>query len=230
MERKAYDYRDFRISKLNEPRFSHIRMVVITWLIYFSLYFITENLIPAEDCHPIHCALDDMMPFCEYFAVFYVGWYLLVAGSLAYYLFYDVSRLRQLDLYIFVTQIVAMTIYIIYPSRQDLRPEFFARENIFTWIMGAIYSFDTNTGVCPSLHVAYSIAIFSVMFKDKNLSGVWKGILAILVLCIAPATAFVKQHSMIDVFAAIPVAILGEIIVYHTSLGRKLCNQDVLPE
>ncbi len=221
MKRKAYDYSGFRLSRIREPQFSHILLLLFTWSVYFILYFVTENLIPAENCHPIHCKLDDLMPFCEYFVVFYTGWYLLVAGSLAYYFFYDVKRFRQLDLYIFVTQVVAMACYILYPSRQDLRPEMFPRENVFTWILGIIYAFDTNTGVCPSLHVAYSLAILSVMWKDEHLSKLWKVTLAVLVVMIALSTSFVKQHSMVDVFAAIPTALIGEYLIYHSKLLKK---------
>ena len=127
------DYRDFRLSRLGEPRFAHVKLW-LTWAVYFVLFFLTENLIPAEKCHPVHCFLDDIIPFNEYFLVFYCGWYVLVFGSLVYYFFYDVQRFRELDLYIFTTQMAAMACYIFWPSRQDLRPEVFPRENVFTWI------------------------------------------------------------------------------------------------
>lgn len=216
MNREMVDYRSFRLNKLNTPEFSHVKLLG-TWLIYFALYFLTENLIPAEKCHVMHCFLDDIIPFNEYFLIFYCGWYVLVFGSLAYYFFYDVSRFRQLDLYIFITQMVGMTCYILFPSRQDLRPEVFPRENFFTWIMGLIYAFDTNTGVCPSLHVAYSLAIFSVMSKDEHLSKWFKVFIGVFVLMICLSTAFVKQHSTVDIFAALPVVLLGEIIFYGKS-------------
>lgn len=212
--RKRYDYSGFRLSKICQPRFSHI-LLWGTWLIYFVLFFLTENLIPAEDCHPMHCIVDDWIPFNEYWAVFYVGWYVLVAGSLAYYFFYDIKRFRQLELYIFITQMVAMACYILYPSRQDLRPEVFPRENVFSWIMGLIYAFDTNTGVFPSLHVAYSLAILSVVWKDENVRGRYKYLLLILVIAISLATNFVKQHSFLDVLAAIPTALIGEWLIFH---------------
>ena len=115
------DYRQFRLKRINEPQFAHVKLW-LTWLLYFALYFLTENLIPAEKCHVMHCFLDDLIPFNEYFLIFYTGWYLLVAGSLLYYFFYDVGRFRELDLYIFITQMVAMACYIFFPSRQDLRP------------------------------------------------------------------------------------------------------------
>ena len=144
MKKPVVDYREFRFSKLNTPQFSHMKLAIFGWLFYFSFYFLTENLIPPEICHPMHCALDDMIPFCEYFAVFYVFWYALVFGSLLYTLLYDPKSFSKLSLFIFITQLIAMTIYILYPSRQDLRPEVFVRDNFLTRLMAFIYSFDTR--------------------------------------------------------------------------------------
>ena len=110
-----------------------------------------------------------MIPFNELFVIFYVGWYALVFGSLAYTFFYDVPRFKKLQVFIIVTQAVAMACYILYPSRQDLRPEVFERQNVLTALMAFIYSFDTPTGVCPSLHVAYSLGILSAFWKDPKL-------------------------------------------------------------
>lgn len=216
MKRQKVNYHGFRLSRINEPRFRHLWLLG-TWLIYFALYFLTENLIPAERCHVMHCVLDDWIPFNEYFLIFYTGWYVLVFGSLAYYLIYDVKRFRELDLYIFVTQMVAMFFYIVLPSRQDLRPETFPRENFFTWVMGLIYTFDTDTGVCPSLHVAYSWAIFNVMVKDEHLAKWFKVFLGLFAVMVSLSTSFVKQHSFLDIFAAIPVVLLGEILIYGKS-------------
>lgn len=216
MKRQKVDYHGFRLSRINEPQFRHLWLLG-TWLIYFALYFLTENLIPAERCHVMHCVLDDWIPFNEYFLIFYTGWYILVFGSLAYYLIYDVKRFRELDLYIFVTQMVAMFFYIVLPSRQDLRPETFPRENFFTWVMGLIYTFDTDTGVCPSLHVAYSWAIFNVMVKDEHLAKWFKVFLGLFAVMVSLSTSFVKQHSFLDIFAAIPVVLLGEILIYGKS-------------
>ena len=210
------DYRQFRLKRINEPQFAHAKLW-LTWLVYFALYFLTENLIPAEKCHVMHCFLDDLIPFNEYFLIFYTGWYLLVAGSLLYYFFYDVGRFRELDLYIFVTQMAAMACYIFFPSRQDLRPEVFPRENFFTWVMGLIYTFDTNTGVCPSLHVAYSLAIVSVILKDTELKKATKVLVTVFSILVCLSTAFVKQHSTLDILAALPVVLLGEILIYGKS-------------
>ncbi len=213
MKRQPVDYRGFSLRRLNEPRFSHLKLLG-GWLAYFALYFITENLIPAENCTPMHCALDDLIPFNEYFAIFYVGWYALVFGSLAFTLFYNVEGFRKLQTFIIITQLVAMAVYILFPSRQDLRPDSFERQNFFTWLLGIIYGFDTSTGVCPSLHVAYSLGILSVGLKDRQLHPLWKAALVFVVLMICLSVCFVKQHSAVDVFAALPLGLLAEILVY----------------
>lgn len=213
MKKQRYDYSGFTLRRIREPRFSHL-LLLAGWLVYFALYFLTENLIPAERCHVIHCALDDVIPFNEFFLIFYCGWFALVAGSLAYTLFYDVPRFIKLQIFIMITQAVAMTCYILYPSRQDLRPEVFPRENILTALMAFIYRFDTSTGVCPSLHVAYSLGILSVGLKDNALRPGWKAALTFVVIMICAAVCFVKQHSAVDVVAALPVCLLAEAVVY----------------
>ena len=213
MTRQPYDYSGFSLKRLNEPRFAHVKLLG-GWLVYFALYFLTENLIPAERCHEIHCALDDAIPFCEVFVLFYVGWFLLVAGSWAYAFFTDVENFKKLQIYIMITQAAAMLCYIVYPSIQNLRPETFPRQNVFTAILGFLYAFDTPTGVCPSLHVAYSLGILSVGLKDRQLSRAMKAALTLFVVMVCLAVCFVKQHSALDVLAALPVCLLAEAAVY----------------
>ena len=214
MKKQMIDYRELSWSTVREPRYRHV-LLLLGWVFYFAMYFITENLIPAERCHPIHCALDDLIPFNEFFLVFYMGWYFLVFGSLLCYLLYDADKFSRLQTYIIVTQVVAMAVYVLWPSRQDLRPEVFPRENALTALMAFIYSFDTNTGVCPSLHVAYSLGILSVGLKDRELPRWGKILLGFVVFMICIAVCFVKQHSALDVLAAIPVCLLAEYLTFH---------------
>ena len=213
MKKKPVDYSGFSLRRLNEPRFSHMKLL-LGWVFYFVMYFVTENLIPAERCHPIHCALDDLIPFNEFFVIFYVGWYLLVFGTLAYTLFFDVENFKRVQTYIIITQVIAMACYVLYPSRQDLRPEVFERNNILTALMAFIYSFDTSTGVCPSLHVGYSLGIVSVALKDRSLPLGWKIGIGVFAFMVCLAVCFVKQHSALDVFWALPMCLVAEIITY----------------
>ena len=103
MKKPMVDYREFRLSKLNEPQFSHLKLL-LGWVGYFALYFLTENLIPAERCRPVHMWLDDVIPFCEWFVIPYVFWYVLIVISLGYFLLYRVGRFKELQTYIIITQ------------------------------------------------------------------------------------------------------------------------------
>ena len=214
MKQPVVDYKSFRFSRLNEPQYSHIKLLA-GWLVYFAFYFLTENLIPADRCHPMHCVIDDLVPFREGFVIFYVSWFFLIIISLLYFFLYDIQSFRDLSWFIIITQIVAMAVYIIYPNRQDLRPESFADRNVFTWVLGFIYAFDTPTGVCPSLHVAYSIGIGSAWLKKKDASPVWKAFLVVWIVMICLSVMFVKQHSAVDVLCALPLGLLAELIVYR---------------
>ena len=220
MKKPVVDYRAFRLRKLNTPQFSHLKLL-LGWVGYFALYFLTENLIPAERCTPMHMWLDDLIPFCEWFLIPYVFWYALIVFSLGYFLLYNVDSFKRLQTFIIITQATAMVIYILFPSRQDLRPEVFERDNLLTQAVAFLYNFDTNTGVCPSLHVAYSIGIASVWVKEKSAHVLWKAFVVVAVIFICLSTMFIKQHSAVDFFAALPVCVLAEGIVYGKDYWTK---------
>ena len=214
MHKPVVDYRKLRFHNLNSPQFSHLKLL-LGWVGYFALYFLTENLIPASRCHPVHCIVDDWIPFVELFILPYVFWYVLIVISLGYFLLYDVDSFKKLQTYIIVTQVIAMACYILYPTRQDLRPAQFGAENLFTRGIGFLYSFDTNTGVCPSLHVAYSLGIASTWLRRKAAPVWWKGFVVVAVVLICLSTMFIKQHSFVDVLAALPVGLIAEWFVFY---------------
>ena len=217
MRKPQVDYRKLRLHNLDTPQYSHLYLL-LGWPVYFLLYVLTENRIPEEACHLIHIPLDDRIPFCEGFVIFYVGWYLLILLSLGYFLTYDIQSFRSLQTYIIITQAIAMAVYILYPSRQDLRPEMFPRENILTAILEILYRMDTPTGVCPSLHVTISIGIASVWLRVKNAKPWLKACILLFCLGVCASVAFVKQHSVADILAAIPVCLFAEWFVFFRRL------------
>ncbi len=220
MRKPVVDYRKLRPSNLTSPQYRHL-LLLLGWVVYFCLYFLTENLIPAEDCYPVWCKLDDIVPFNEWFVIPYVGWYVLIVISLGYFMLYSLDSFKGLQTYIMITQGLAMVCYILWPTRQDLRPEVFPRENFLTWIMGIIYSADTNTGVCPSLHVAYSLGIASAWLKEKSASWPVKTVVVIFVIFVCLSVAFTKQHSVVDIFAAFPVCLVAEFVAFRRFYKNK---------
>ncbi len=220
MRKPVVDYREFSLKKLNDPRFSHLKLL-LGWVGYFIMYIITENLIPNNTGTNVATVWDEMIPFCEWFIIPYVGWYLLIVVSLLYFMLYNVENFKRLQIFIIVTQVVAMIIYIAFPNYQALRFEY-PRDNALVSLIELIQSADTNSNVCPSLHVAYSIGIASVWLKEK--SAKWYAKTGIVIFCIlvCMSTVFVKQHAVIDFIAALPVCLLAEFIACGGYWKQKL--------
>ena len=216
MNPERYDYSGLNLKTLFSPRYRHL-LLLLDWVYFLIMYRLTESLIPLERCVPMHCFVDDIIPFNEFFVVFYISWFVLIVVALVRPMLYDIESFKKVQIFIFLTQTIAFVFYILLPSRQDLRPEVFARSNVFTWIMGIIYAADTSTGVCPSLHVAYSLGILSVGLKDKTLGRSRKILLGVWVFLICISVCFVKQHSFVDVLAAVPMCLVIEIMLY----GKK---------
>lgn len=224
MKQPVVKLSEFRLSKINTPEYRHLKYL-LGWVGYFILFFLTENLIPAERCHVVHCRLDDLIPFCEVFIIPYVFWYFLIVITLLYFARYNPEGFKQVMTFIIVTQVVAMACYILFPTRQDLRPAEFPRDNIFTRLIGILYTYDTNTGVCPSLHVAYSIGLVSAWLKERDVHRGFKAFVVVSAILICLSTMFIKQHSALDAFAALPLCLLAELIAYGKSYWKpKLKN------
>lgn len=211
MRKPTVDYRGFSLRKLNDPRFSHLKLLG-GWLGYFAMYLITEYLNPNNSGTAVSCSLDYKIPFLEIFVIPYVGWYLLIALSLLYFALYNVENFKRLQIFIIVTQVAAMIIYITFPNFQPLRPDVYPRDNFLTDIVALLQTADTNSNVCPSLHVAYSIGIASIWLKEKDAKWWIKTLIVIFCILVCLSTAFIKQHSVIDGLVAIPVCILAEVI------------------
>jgi len=224
MRKPVMDYKQFRLKEIGKPEYRHL-LFLLSWVGYFALYFLTERFIPHDACTPVYSPLDDLIPFCEYFVIPYVGWYLLIVGSLLYFMFYNPENFKNLMKFIIVTQIVAMTVYILFPNRQDLRPFFFERDNIFTRIVGLLYQADTSTNVCPSLHVGYSIGIASAFLKESSVSKFTKTWIILFCILVCLSVAFVKQHSVVDIFAALPMCLLAELIAFWPYWKRKVIRK-----
>lgn len=220
MKQPVVDLKSFRLSKINTPQYSHLKYLS-GWVAYLIMFFLTERLIPAEACHSVHCGLDDIIPFCEVFVIPYVFWYVLIVITLVYFARYNPDGFKRFMTFIIVTQAVAIAVYILFPSRQDLRPAAFERDNALTQLVGFLYSVDTNTGVCPSLHAAYSLGLVSAWLKERHISKAWKAFVVISAILICLSILFIKQHSAVDLFAAFPLCLLAEIIAYGSTYWKR---------
>ncbi len=221
MKKPVVDYRKFSFKKLNTPEFSHLWLLT-GWVVYFILFFLTEKFVPQESCRVMYTPSDDMIPFSEWFIIPYVSWYFLIIGSIIYFALYNPDGFKKLMMFWIIVQLSAMAIYIIFPSRQALRPEVFPRDNILTDAVKFLYSIDTDTNVCPSMHVSFSLAMVSVWLKEKSASRLCKSLILLFVALVIMSVSFIKQHSLIDTYAAFAQCAVTELIVYGKYWLRKL--------
>ena len=201
--------------------------LLLSWPVYLALFFLSERLIPAESCTLIWCPLDDRIPFCEWFLIPYVSWYVLIAGSLVWFLWKDRAQFRWLQSYILITQVIGIFCFFLLPSRQALRPETFPRDNLLTRFMIGFYQFDTNTNVFPSLHVIGAVAGMLGFCDTKYFrSAGWKIGNVIVTVLISMSTVYLKQHSILDVFGAIPVCLVAWYAAYCPGnvFGKLFCR------
>ena len=112
--------------------------------------------------------------------------------------------------FVMITYTVTIIIYFIFPTCQEMRPVTYARDNILTHFMQGLYQINTNTNVCPSLHVIGSLAVMFAAWRSKHFHTTkWKIVFGVIAFLISISTVFLKQHSIIDVFFALPVCAIG---------------------
>lgn len=200
-------------------KWSHLIYVAILPA-YLCLFFLAERLV-VDHYWVSYLPLDDKIPFCEWFALPYVMWYpfLVIPGLI--FLLKDGEAFRKYMLYIGLGFSSAVIFCLLFPNGQDLRPAAFPRENFCTEILRWIYSADTNTNVCPSMHVigccGAALAVHRALPKKKR--G-WMVPVAALALLICASTVFVKQHSVLDIFIAIPWSLACGWIIYRPRRAR----------
>lgn len=183
--------------------------------IYLAMYFSVEKLVPTTGYWVTDLPWDSAIPFCEYFVVFYCCWFLLLIGVGLTLLFLDERNFRLYMYNIIIGFTVSLLICCLFPNGQDLRPAVFERQNFFTWVVGLLYSADTNTNVLPSMHVVGAMAACFGVFHSKALSQKWLRIgIVVLTVLINLSTVFIKQHALLDVLAGLLLSAILYLVVY----------------
>lgn len=185
--------------------------------IYLPWFFYLEKHI-TTDYHLIHTAIDDKIPFIEYFIVPYTLWFLFIAVTVGYFFFFgEKSEFYRLIILLFSGMTIFLIVSTIYPNGLQLRPETFTRDNIFVDMVRQLYAVDTSTNVLPSIHVYNSLGAYIVISHCSKLKQYkWVQIFTLLLtISIILSTMFLKQHSVIDVVAAFFMAGIMYVIVYR---------------
>ena len=204
--------------------YRHLWMLV-WWVIYLILFAIVEHEVQT-DYYVMHCGLDDKIPFCAWFIFPYCLWHPLLFLMTVYLAFWDAENFKRYIAFIALGFIPVILFDWAFPNGQELRPTVFADQNIATWLTARIYAADTNTNVFPSMHVIGSAALVAAALYTPSLRKrkLYRVMIPVgLLICVS--TVFVKQHSCLDLFGAIPYSALVWWIVYGVIFKKKKASQ-----
>lgn len=191
----------------------------LKYLIYFFIaYMIGFMILENQDfSHMIitDTWIDQYIPFNEYFVIPYVLWFVFMVLGFAYFVFIDQSGIKRTYFYLFLGMSLSLLIYALIPTGQNLRVQLY-NDNIFQCLVSFIYSVDSSTNVCPSIHVYNSVMMCVSLLKSRKIKQhTWLCFLIIvLAILICMSTVMIKQHAFMDIVWALVLA----IVIY--SIGK----------
>ncbi len=190
-------------------------------LIYLVWFGYLEKTV-RTNYHVMHVALDDYIPFCEYFVVPYFLWFAYVAVGIGYFFFTSREEYYQLCICLFTGMTISLIICTFFHNGTNFRPQVDPQQNIFSALVYWLYQTDTCTNVFPSIHVYNSICVHMAVRRSQSLRKhrwIQRGSFFLMVsICLA--TVFLKQHSVIDGVGAAIMAYALYYVVYGYSEQR----------
>lgn len=200
-------------------KYKHGIPLALYGAVYLIWFFLLEKR-QTYDYMVVHMNIDDYIPFCEFFVVPYLLWFVYVPAVLLYLFLHDRENYWKNAVFLCAGMTVFLVISTFIPNIHHLRLRQFPRENVFTWIIGLLWKADTPTNLFPSIHVYNSLgAHFAVLSNDKLRSNKWVKC-GSLTLCVSIilSTMFIKQHSMFDVLTAFIMSAVMYAAVYSYDL------------
>ncbi len=201
-------------------KYRHLFYAAAGWLILFALFFSLKFFIKPR--YYIHCALDDYIPFIKWFFIPYCLWYFYLLAALIYFGLVSKPDFIRLQSYIFIGMGICFIIYVIFPNGISFRPEI-GQNDLISRIMAAMFSIDPPNMVIPSMHVFDAVAVHAALCKSRITGGsrLLVSLSFLLMASICVSTVFVKQHSIMDVFAGVLLAVLLYFPIYAGSSSSK---------
>ncbi|MEE0965605.1 MAG: phosphatase PAP2 family protein [Bacilli bacterium] len=188
-------------------KYPHIKVIIIYSIFYlcFFMYLESRDIVIFNT----ETFIDSYIPFCEYFIIFYLLWFIYIFFAVFYFTFFEIEKFIVVAKYLMIGMTVCLIIDLIIPNGISLRPAL-TNDNIFQELVSFVYSLDTSTNVFPSIHVYNSIVIGyalnrSHLFQEKEFLKVINNC---IVLLICASTVLLKQHAFIDIVAAVVLAII----------------------
>ncbi len=195
--------------------------VLLYFFIYMPWFLILESKV-VTDYTVVTIDLDKWIPFNEFFVIPYLLWFVYIAAIITFFFFTSKTDFYKCCGFLFVGMTICLMIYSIWPNGQNLRPTSFARDNILVDIAKALYTADTSTNVCPSIHAFNSIGAHIALSKCERLRShrwvVTSSFVLMVLICLS--TMFLKQHSAFDVICSILLSGFMYVLVYKVDYNK----------
>ena len=169
--------------------------------VYLIMYFTVEHVV-TDNYWATQTAIDNYIPFCEYFVIPYNSWSILLFVLGVFFIVKDPESFRRYMWFIAIAYTTATLFCFLVPNGQDLRPAVLPRHNICTWLLQMTWAADNNANVFPSVHVLGVVAAIAAMWHSPKLKRYLAG----------PGYRMVCHHC--SVYAA------GEAACLHRPGGR----------
>lgn len=89
--------------------------------IYLPWFMYLEKTV-TSNYHIMYIALDDLIPFNEYFIIPYLLWFFYVAGAIGFFFLTDVKSYYKLCTMLFTGMTISLMICTVFPNGTDFRP------------------------------------------------------------------------------------------------------------
>ncbi|MDE6887101.1 MAG: phosphatase PAP2 family protein [Eubacterium sp.] len=201
-------------------RYRHIW--VLSYCILYLPWFSWLEKTVTKKFHIITMEIDLKIPFCEYFIIPYLLWFVYIAAIVTYFFLCSKYDYYKLCAFLFTGMTVFLIVSTIYPNGHHLRPDEFAQENLCTELVRWLYRTDTPTNLFPSIHVYNSIGVHLSLIHSERLKEKKSIRMISFCLCVSIilSTMFLKQHSVFDVLTAFGMALIMYYVVYRRAYTK----------
>lgn len=201
-----------------------LRYPALLSILYMPVYFIwfqwlQERQVPRDW---IISPLDRAIPFCSWFVIPYLLWFVFIAATVVYF-FRAPEECLKLCTFLYAGMTICLVIYTLFPNGQMLRPVSMEDNSLLTRIVFLIYRIDPSINVCPSIHVFNTLGALDAILRTNLLreKPLVRSGAAVLSLLIILSTMFLKQHSVIDVIMGFLLALIMDLLIYRKPLANR---------
>lgn len=201
----------------------HPVLFMAGYLVFYLVFFSVLEAVIVQPDWVVHCFVDDWIPFCKYAVIPYFAWFVWVPATLFWLL---LTQPRQdfwrLCLPLFGGMTLCLVLCALIPNGVNLRPQGLEGTDFFSQLVRGLWSVDTNTNVWPSIHafnsmtVALSYHRWAKAKPSPSRRVVWV-CMQLLNLSILASTVLLRQHSVIDLFCGVGLALVLDYVAGYVT-------------